>query len=171
MKCECYLLLCCWCHGSFWSLLWCWLMCSSRCLSMEFHGDAHMFCVVLQHTPAVFGACCEDWTDVDCKCDSMSLAGVSSSYMSISIAKINQIKFKCCFVSRENWVCKLVRSEPCLALETDWRNGQVSNSDRAWALMLSWICVSFGFNSTSCCCHLEWDVGSGNQLFFIGCEK
>jgi len=48
MKCECYLLLCYWCHGSFWSLLWCWLTCSSRCLSVEFHGDAHMFCVVLQ---------------------------------------------------------------------------------------------------------------------------
>jgi len=50
MKCECCLLLCCWCHGSFWSLLCCWLGCSSRCLSVEFCGDAHMFCVVLQQS-------------------------------------------------------------------------------------------------------------------------
>jgi len=44
----------------------CDLESSSRYHSMEFYGDAHMFCVVLQHTPAVFGACCEDWTNVDC---------------------------------------------------------------------------------------------------------
>jgi len=94
MKHECYLLLCCLCHGSFWSLLCCWLRCSSRCLSMEFHWDAHMFCVVLQHTPAVFGACCEDWTNVDCMCDSTSSLGMSSSCMSISIAKINQIQIQ-----------------------------------------------------------------------------
>jgi len=33
---------------------------------IPFYGDAHMFCVVFQHTPAVFEACCEDWTNVDC---------------------------------------------------------------------------------------------------------
>jgi len=48
MKYECYLLLCYWYHGSFWSLLCCWLRCSSRYLSMEFYGDAHMFCVPFQ---------------------------------------------------------------------------------------------------------------------------
>jgi len=27
--------------------------------------------------------------------------------------------------------------------------------------MSSWVCVSFGFSSASCCCHWEQDVGSG----------
>jgi len=105
MKYECYSycatgchgsfwsLLCCW--RSFWSLLCCWLRCFSRYLSMEFCEDAHMFCVVLQHTPAVFGACFKDWTNVDCKyCGSMSSSGASSSDMSISKVKINQIQIK-----------------------------------------------------------------------------
>jgi len=57
MKYECYLLLCNWCHGSFWSLLCCWLRCSSRYLSMEFYGDAHMFCVVLQQFVRMIDIC------------------------------------------------------------------------------------------------------------------
>jgi len=85
-KYECYLLLC------YWSLLCCWLRCSSRYHSMEFCGDAHMFCVAFQHTPAMFRACCEDWTDVDCKCGSMSSSGLLSSHMSISKVKTNQIQ-------------------------------------------------------------------------------
>jgi len=28
----------------------------------------------------------------------------------------------CCSLPRECWVCKVVRSEPCFVLETDWRN-------------------------------------------------
>jgi len=40
-------------HGSFWSLLCCRLRCASRCHSVEFYGDAHMFCVIFQQTPKV----------------------------------------------------------------------------------------------------------------------
>jgi len=53
MKYECYLLLCYWMPWIFLesSVLLtqcCRFRCSSRCHSMEFYGDAHMFCVAFQ---------------------------------------------------------------------------------------------------------------------------
>jgi len=61
---------------------------------------------------------------------------------------------------RECWVCRVVRRESSLTLETDWRNRQVLNSDRALAGTFSWVCVAACFGSTCCCCHLEQGTGS-----------
>jgi len=60
-----------------------------------------------------------------------------------------------CILPRECWVCKVVRREPYLALETDRRKRQVLHEDRVLAGTFSWVCVSLGFSSTCCCCHLE----------------
>jgi len=49
-----------------------------------------------------------------------------------------------CSLPMEYWVCKVVRSEPHLALEAERRKRQVSNSDLVWALRSSWVLVSFG---------------------------
>lgn len=59
-KYDCYCCCATGCHGSFWSLL---CSVSQMFFKILFYGDAHMSCVVCQHTPAVFGACSEDWTE------------------------------------------------------------------------------------------------------------